>query len=212
MKRSILVALVFCGLGTLARPAELPRITNAEQDPAWSALFAELGLNKARESHFEERRYFPFRKQPIVLTGISRLLPGRGLSLQYITPDPQTLIFDGKGMLLRDRDGHDRAPPDDRRARAATGALVDVMRFNLPELEKTFELHGVRQGEAWTLVLKPHDAAVARSVSALEVQGTGSHLQRIEIDAGGHERVEILISATQEDVVFPEEVLRRYFR
>ena len=39
-----------------------------------------------RRSAFTEERYFPFRREPVVLTGTVRLVPGRGLSLEYRAP------------------------------------------------------------------------------------------------------------------------------
>ena len=42
--------------------AAATRLTDPANDPAWRDLIAALKPNKTRQSAFEERRYFPFRK------------------------------------------------------------------------------------------------------------------------------------------------------
>src|SRR4051794_29498681 len=87
--------------------AELPPIADAAHDPAWRELFAQLAPTRTRQSSFEERRYFPFRKEPTVLTGEIRIVPNLGLSLRYLTPEKRVLIADEKGLLMRDADGRE---------------------------------------------------------------------------------------------------------
>src|SRR5688500_1399471 len=75
------------------------RLINPGSDPAWRELFATLASNKTRQSSFEERRYFPFRKTPVVLHGEIRIVPELGLSLRYVQPEPRVMIVDRKGLL-----------------------------------------------------------------------------------------------------------------
>ncbi len=117
-------------------------------DPAWTALFAKLSASKTRQSQFEERRYFPFRSTPVVLKGEIRIAPERGLSLRYLEPDRRILIVDDKGALMRDDEGRERAAPSDSRAQAVTAALVNVLRFDLPALQKSFVMYGRHEGSA----------------------------------------------------------------
>src|SRR5512133_2760606 len=99
-------------------------LANPASDPQWRALFDQLAPNKTRQSTFEERRYFPFRKTPVVLQGEIRIVPQRGLSLRYLQPEERVLIIGDKGLLMRDSDGQERTAPADSRAQAATSALV----------------------------------------------------------------------------------------
>jgi hypothetical protein len=203
--------LLFFALTVLAR-AELRPISDAAQDPAWSRLFATLATEKPRQSLFEEHRYFPFHKKPVVLTGEMRLVPSRGLSLNYLTPKPYTLIVDLKGLLIRDAKGRDQVVPDDPRMAAAMAATVNILHFDLPELNKSFELRGERTGEAWTLEFVPRNERLAAALGTLTVQGEGSRVGKIVIAHSAKQRIEILISATREDVAFRDAELSRYFR
>lgn len=192
--------------------AELPLIPHAAEDPAWRELFAELAPARSRQSAFEERRYFPFRKEPVVLTGEIRFAPGHGLSLRYLTPEVRILIADDKGVLMRDEQGRERVPPTDDRAQGATSALVNVLHFDLPELEKSFEVHGQRDASSWALAFVPREARLGASFGTLTMTGEGKRPRRIEIVRSPTQRIEIVLGEPQDGVIFTGEVLRRFFR
>jgi len=212
MKRLGLPLLACTLLLCRAGAADPAPIVDVARDPAWRDLLGPLAPTRARESSFEERRYFPFRRDPILLTGEIRILPSRGLSLGYLTPEPRVLIADSKGLLLRDASGHDRALPDDARAQAATAALAGVLRFDLPELEKSFELRGRHDGAAWTLSLSARDRTLAGALGTLVLTGDRGRLLRIEMIRSASQRIEIRIGEPREDVTFSAETLDRFFR
>jgi hypothetical protein len=187
-------------------------LSDPATNPTWRELFAELGQPKNRFSRFEERRYFPFRDKPIVLQGEIRIIPQRGLSLSYSGPKPYVVIVDQSGVLMRDENGRERSAPDDSRARAATSALSHILRFDLAALEKEFVIHGLRQGEEWTLGFVPRDATLAGLLGTVVVHGQKTDLDRIEMVKSDQQRIEILIKSTEADVIFPMDVLQRFFR
>jgi hypothetical protein len=187
-------------------------LADPANDPAWRDLFAKLAPNKTRQSKFEERRFFPFRKEPVVLTGEVRIVPDLGLSLRYLTPDKNTLIADAKGLLLRDDQGRERTPPNDSRAQAATSALVRVLRFDLAALQKDFAVHGRRDGTAWTLAFVARDPAFTAMLGTLTIRGEGGELRAIELVKSPAQRIEIAIRDSVEDVLFTGDTLKRFFR
>jgi len=195
-----------------ARGAEPLPIADEARDPAWRELLSRLAPNKTRESTFEERRYFPFRRQPVVLTGEIRIMPGRGLSLRYLTPEPRVLIADEKGLLMRDAAGRDHSPPDDPRAKAAIAALADVLRFDPAQLRHSFVMRGRRDGAAWTLSFAARDQALAAGLGTIILTGEGARLRKIEMVRSAGQRVEILIGDTREGVTFTADALSRFFR
>jgi hypothetical protein len=187
-------------------------LLNPAQNPAWTDLFAQLAPNKSRQSKFEEKRYLPFRKTPVTLKGEIRIIPDRGLSLRYLEPEHRIMIVDSQGLLMRDDEGRERAAPSDSRAQAVTSALVSVLRFDLSALEKSFEVHGRREGDSWVLAFVPREHALAELIGVLAVSGTKGVLERIEMVKNPAQRIEILISGTQENVIFAGDVLHRFFR
>lgn len=209
-----------CGAEAKTAPAAIAgglvsaetKLADPARDPAWRELFAQLKPNKTRQSAFEERRYFPFRQGPTVLRGEIRIVPELGLSLRYLEPEPRLLIVDGKGLLMRDDDGRERAAPNDSRAQAATSALVNVLRFDLDALNREFEVHGRREGETWSLAFVPRDPNFASLLGVLTIAGERSALKKIEMTKSPTQRIEISIRDTQEDVIFTADTLRRFFR
>jgi len=187
-------------------------LTDPAHDPAWTELLAKLSASKTRQSQFEERRYFPFRSTPVMLKGEIRIAPEHGLSLRYLEPDRRILIVDDKGLLMRDDEGRQRAAPSDSRAQAVTSAMVSVLRFDLAALQKSFVMYGRRDGSAWMLGFVPRDPALAEMIGTLFVSGEQTRLDRIEMTKSSKQRIEILISGAREDVIFPGDVLERFFR
>ena len=187
-------------------------LTQPAENPEWRELFTELSKPKNRTSRFEERRTFAFRDKPVVLKGEIRIHPQRGLSLSYSGPKAHVLIIDEKGVLMRDERGRERSAPDDSRARAATSALASILRFDLAALEKQFVIHGLREGDGWTLGFVPRDASLTNVLGTIVVHGKAAALDKIEMLKSDQERIEILITDTQSDVIFPMDVLKRFFR
>jgi hypothetical protein len=148
----------------------------------------------------------------VILHGEIRIVPGRGLSLRYREPEEHVIIVDDHGVLLRDGNGRERAMPADSRAQAAIAAMVDVLRFDLTALQKSFAVHGRRDGEAWTLAFVPSLPEIAATVGTLEVHGEGARLVRLAMIKSPTQRIEIAIGETKEDVVFTGDALQRFFR
>jgi hypothetical protein len=189
-----------------------PVIADAAHDPAWSALFAQLAPVRPRQSAFTEERFFPFRRRPVVLTGVVRIDPGRGLSLAYLTPEVRTLIIDRQGLLLRDSRGREEPAPADSRMQAATTALVSVLRFDLPELERDFILRGQRLGARWHLTLTPRQPELAAGLRTLIVRGEDGQLSQIELLRGRDQRILITLRGTADPARFTPAEIARYFR
>jgi glycosyltransferase involved in cell wall biosynthesis len=216
LRRAMMLALVLavrCAAADGPPPVSTAGlIADPARDPAWTDLFSRLSPNRNREAGFEERRYFPFRKTPVVLTGELRMAAGRGLSLAYLTPTPRTVIVDDQGLLIRSPDGRDIAAPNGDRFREFADVLVEIIRFDLPRVARDFELRGDRQGPAWTLTLSPRSPALAAQFQTIVIAGAASRLSRIDLIRSAKERIEVLIGQTSDGVVFPAETLARYFR
>lgn len=181
-------------------------------DPAWRDLFARLAPNRTRQSSFEERRYFPFRKAPVVLRGEIRLVPERGLSLRYLEPEPHVMIVDAQGVLMRGPDGRERTPPNDARAQAASSALVKILRFDVAALQQDFAVYGRREGANWTLAFSPRDATLGNLIGNVLVTGEDGIVSSIEMIKSPAQRIEITLRDTREDLIFTGDTLRRFFR
>lgn len=192
--------------------SDSPAITDPLHDPLWHDLFAQLAPARSRLAQFEEKRFFPFRTEPTVLTGEIRLMPGHGLSLHYVTPAQSIVIVDAQGVLLRDQHGRERAAPNDSRAQAVSGALFDVLRFDVAALRHSFALRGRRDGSRWTLVFAPRDTVLSDLIGDIAVSGHDALVDRIVLEKSARQRIEISLHDTRENLIFGADVLDRYFR
>ncbi len=201
--------------------AELPstiiapdyQVTPGQNDAAWQPLLAALKAKSPIMAAFEERRYFPFKKNPVVLTGEIRLDPARGLSLHYQVPEERILVVDDRGGFMRDGKGkrlHDL--PDDPRAQAATRALLSVMRFELAALAQNFSIYAARDGADWRFAFVPLPGPLADVLQPITVTGQDELVSTIEMKKSADQRVFIQMGETHTGVTFTSSELTRFFR
>ena len=179
-------------------------------DPRWRDLVTAFAKQPDTLAEFEERRFFPFRKEPVALKGEVRVSRARGLSLHYTVPEQRVVILDEKGVLVRDAMGQ-QAPPD-RRAEAGNRALWHVLRMDFPALEKEFEVFGWREGVAWSLVLVPRDSALRRAIGNIHVTGEGVVVRTVELRRSEKQHIDIAMRIVRSPAEFSADDLKRYFR
>ncbi|MFA6287302.1 MAG: LolA-related protein [Opitutaceae bacterium] len=217
----LLAFALMLALAALPLRAELPavlvapayRLVPGENDSAWQPLLAALKAKIPLNASFDERRYFPFKKNPVVLTGEIRLDPARGLSLHYQVPEERILVIDDRGGFMRDGKGrrlHDL--PDNPRAQAATRALLRVMRFELAALAENFAIYAARDGADWRFTFEPLPGPLADVLQPITVTGRDELVRTIEMRKSADERVEIQVGETRTGVTFSARELTRFFR
>lgn len=207
-------ALLLCTvLGHAAEPN--PLVTPAHRltadAPAWTDLIAGFAHKADTAADFVERRFFPFKKLPVELAGEVRVSAARGLSLHYTAPEERTVILDGDGMLIRGAAG-EKSPPADPRARGVSDALLHILRFDFPALEKDFEIYGQRSGEDWKIALIARTEALRQGIGTINVTGQGATVRRIELRHSARQYIEILNAPPRPAAEFTADEVKRYFR
>ena len=192
-----------------AAPLVNPDPIIAATDARWAPILHQLAQPENRQSHFEERRYFPFRTGPVVLSGTVRISPARGLSLEYQKPDYRMVIVDNGGLLMRDSSGRDQPVPNDPHLSQAAGAFVSILHFDERQIEAQYILHGSQAGADWRISLEPRQAG---DWSAVVLTGNAGGLTGIELVRSKSIRITIALSASQPDATFTPADLTRYFR
>lgn len=178
--------------------------------PAWRDLAAGFAVQADTRAIFEERRHFPFRREPVVLGGAVRVSRSRGLSLHYTQPEERTVILDDHGVLVREADGRDARP--DPRAEVGQRALLLVLRMDFAGLEKDFEVYGRRDGEAWALALVPRHEDVRRSLGTIHATGAGTAVRTLELRRSARQHIDIAMSAVDTAVPFTADEVKQFFR
>jgi hypothetical protein len=215
MDRRHFIAALMLAVGAWGAAAESELIAPANRMPAgapgWQDLAKRFREHGDVTADFEERRYFPFRTEPVVLKGEVRVSSQHGLSLHYTAPEERTVVLDEHGLLTREPGGRG-APPMDPRAAVANEALLRVLRFDFASLERDFEIYGRRDGDAWSLALEPRAAEVRRALGVMRVSGEADTVRRIELRHDPKQHIDIMISAPRPAHAFTPEELQLFFR
>lgn len=210
LRIALLAAVVAAGLRGAQDPGAALSAENGEGE--WKPLIERLAAKGPVIANFTERRYFPFRRHPTILTGVMRFVPGRGLSLQYTEPDQSILIADSEGLLLRDKEGRTQAVPADSRETGAIASLLPIMRFDLAALYPRFFVRAYHEGDGWRFTFTPRDAEIARSIGEISIGGVGTAVTHIEFRHSASTRVEIDDSESAGAAPLSADELKRYFR
>jgi hypothetical protein len=181
-------------------------------DTGWAVLLGALAAKAPLRAPFTERRFFPFRREATVLTGVLRVSPERGLSLQYLEPEPSVLIADNSGLVLRDQNGRSREMPEGSREAGAIASLLPIMRFDLPALFPRFEIRAQRTGPDWKFEFTPRDPEAASSLGAITVAGSGQDVRHLQFRRSASQRIEIDVGQGQSGLVFTADELRKFYR
>ena len=211
--KSLCLSLLFAVAASAGVPAEPgPVLVPGQYDAGWRELFAALAAQGPIYSTFTENRWFTVKKDPIVLHGELRHSAARGLSLHYTAPEEQLAVIDARGVLIRTAKGRTHEIAADPHTPRADAALLPVMRGDLPELQKVFEVHAARDGDDWRLDFVPRDPALAHQTGTITVSGSGLLVHRLQFQRSARQRVEVLIEETRTGVTFTPEEEKRFFR
>ena len=140
---------------------------------------------------FSEARHFPFRREPVLLTGDVNYLPGRGLLLHYRAPDDRIVALSPGGLLTGSEDDLARRSPP-----AHMAALQAVFELDVDTLERSYTIKFEGTVEDWILTLDRPPAPIRAGrrpagdmPHTITVRGTGAVIRQIEIVRPGAIRV-----------------------
>jgi hypothetical protein len=209
--RTIMAGLALAP-AALAAPSTGDLLTPESAAGEWRPLIAALASKGPMEATFTEHRFFPFRHEPMVLKGVLRTSPERGVSLQYTDPEPNVLIADPRGLILRDRSGRSREISAASREGGAIASLLPIMRFDLPALFPRFVIVAQRTDAGWQFQFTPRDTEAASSLGSITLAGSGTEVRHLEFKRSASQRVEIDVGETRPGTVFTPAEQAQFFR
>jgi len=152
--------------------------------PAWAAEPASPLLREVRQrltheavvrGSFEQRKTVKGFRNPLLSSGNFVVARQRGVLWRTLAPFPATLVVTRDRVLARQADGsvaRRLSASEEPAVRAISETLFGVMAADLSALAQRFEISGDAGGrEAWRLLLLPRDAALARWIQRVEMEG-----------------------------------------
>jgi outer membrane lipoprotein-sorting protein len=143
--------------------------------PIVDAVRARLGGQAVVRGQFEQRKKIAGFKAPLVSRGDFLVLRDRGVFWHTRGPFESTLVITRDRLVARQADGSVATRLDSRdepSLRAINETLFALMSADLSVLARQFVVEGALVGAAgWSLVLQPKDAAMARFVSRITLEG-----------------------------------------
>lgn len=191
--RLALVAVLLASLPVRADVFASPVPDDAGRQAALQQLTARVQQQSRVEGRFEQRKTLALLQQPIRSEGRFQLQPE--VFLWHILEPFDIAYRFADNRLERTMDGEtDTIEP------AAEPTLYGFFSFfhslfSLSEaaLEKYFEVFfEPTDSDAWTLGLKPRQAAIARSLQSLVIHGEGVHIGRVLLTEQGGDTTELL--------------------
>jgi len=166
----------------------------------------------AREIPFEEKRYFPFRKAPVAVTGVLRMWKGKGISISY--PKYRTMIiYDGKGVLMRkvSKDGTIRERTPDIESTNTIALLGAAFGFDQERLHQIFSMTWEESENGWKILMVPNNPE-EKKLESVSIFGEKLQIESIELSFVDRKRIEILPQNEVPKDGFSSAEITKYFR
>ncbi len=166
----------------------------------------------AREIPFEEKRYFPFRKAPVEVTGILRMWKNKGISISY--PKYRTLIiYDDKGVLMRkvSKDGSVRERTPDIESTNTIALLGAAFGFDQEHLLQIFSMTWEESEKGWKILMVPNDPE-EKKLESVSILGDKLRIESIVLSFVDRKRIEILPQSEIQKSGFSRAEDTKYFR
>lgn len=149
---------------------------------------------------FEQRKSVKGFRNPLVSKGDFLVAHARGVVWNTRQPFASALVVTRDRLLSRQDDGTVNTRVDaanEPGIRAVNEMLFALMAADLPALSARFEIDGALAGkDGWHLVLRPRDAALARWITRIELDGD-RFVRKVRLAEASGDTSDIALSAHQ---------------
>jgi hypothetical protein len=146
---------------------------------------------------FEQRKTVKGFRNPLVSSGEFVVARQRGVLWRTLEPFASTLVVTRDRVLARGADGsvaRRLSASEEPAVRAISETLFGVMAADLTALATRFQIEGELVGrEGWRLQLLPRDAALARWVQRVELDGD-RFLRAVRLQEGSGDQTQIRLA------------------
>ena len=157
-----------------------------------------LAKPKVLCGRFDQSKQLVGLKKPVKSNGRFCVVADKGVLWRTLQPFPNTvrLSRDEIVQLQGERVAFRLNATDEPTVRAINRVLFSLLAGNLGELEKLFEIDGAIHQNSWNVTLNAREAAVAKAVGKIALEG-GEYVKSVTIDHASGDRTGIVFSALQ---------------
>ncbi len=141
------------------------------------ALVSSLGRPAPARTPFAEARFMKMLDEPLVVSGQLAWLGDDRLERRVEHPNREVSTI-ANGEVTQQREGREPRTFSLKRApqlQILLDSFVALLGGDASRLEQAFTVqHSANNAKRWTLTLTPRDAKLARSVSHIEIDGSGN--------------------------------------
>ena len=174
----VCISLLAC---TAAHGAAAPGAAVGAADALDEVMHA-LAQRRHGQVSFVEQQFLSMLKRPVESYGELIYDAPNHLEKRTIEPRPETLVVDGEVVTVR---RGRRSHVLDLKAYPQLLPFIESIRATLAgdraALERLFRLEFAGSEMRWTLVLRPLDAQLAKTVAEIRIDGLRDELSRVEI-------------------------------
>jgi len=171
---------------------------------------AQLAHPAVLRGEFEQQRQVQGFAKPLVSRGSFVVARGQGVLWDTRTPFASQLVLN-RTQIRATQDGGAAFRLDassEPAVRVINSVLFGLLDGDLQALAAHFRVAGEAGAKAWQIRLEPKDAAIARLMSGIELEGD-QYVRRIRITEASGDRSNLVFSAQREDTALrPEEAKR----
>jgi outer membrane lipoprotein-sorting protein len=154
-----------------------------------------LATVKQSSARFTETKHMALLDQPLVSSGTLSYTRPDKLEKKTIEPFRERLSVEGDTLTLETKGKSKVLPLDNQPMLRALVASIRATRAgDLAALERSYQLDLLGEPGAWTLTLKPHDAAVRQHLKSIVMSGQNERILQVEVFETGGDRSIMVIS------------------
>lgn len=147
---------------------------------------------------FDQTKQLVGLKKPVISSGRFCVVAEKGVLWRTVQPFPNTLRLtrDEIVQLQGERVALRLDAKQEPAVRMINSVLFALLAGDLGQLEKLFEIDGDVNKNTWSVTLKAREAALAKAIGAIALEG-GAYVQQVTINEASGDRTSIFFSAIQ---------------
>lgn len=141
---------------------------------------------------FQQTKQLAGMKKPLLSSGRFCVVAGKGVLWRTLKPFPNTLRLkrDEIVHLQGERVAMRLDASQEPTVRMINGVLFSLLAGDLGQLDTLFEVEGTATNDSWKVALKARNAALARAVGAISLEG-GAYVRSIHMLEESGDRTDI---------------------